>query len=89
MASGGKFYLLLPNLPWVEEGIRKIENEISEWLYLNLNAEIGLNIETLKLAGNDFRNFDKVFEDINNKLQIKKHKPFTTVLNNNTEWSER
>lgn len=88
MSSGGKFYLLLPNLPDTDEKIERLEGEIRSWLYENLNAEIGINIATLKLAGKDFSAFQKVFSEINARLQQKKLVPFSSVLSGPSGWSD-
>lgn len=66
-----------------------IEQEVAEWLYKELNAEIGLNIETLDIAGKDFKEFDRVFMTINLKLQGKKNNPFSSVIKSEKGWTNR
>ncbi len=89
MSSGGKFYLLLPKMAGADVLIEQIEKEVAQWLYENLNAEIGLNIAALNLAGKDFKHFNTVFSTMNALLQRKKQTPFLAILKGSQGWSEK
>jgi len=51
-----------------------------------MNAELGLNIATMRLAGIDFKSFDRVFKDINRRLQENKQNPHLSVITCGGRW---
>lgn len=89
MSSGGKFIVLMPKVPGAEQMIREIEREVAQWFYESLNAEIGLNVATLKLAGKDFKKFNEVFSKMNAALQAKKQSPFSALLLSENGWTDK
>lgn len=89
MSSGGKFQILLPNIPNAEKLIAEIDQNTAAWLYDNMNAEIGLNMATSKLCGRDFKDFNKVFKSANEQLQEKKQTPFNSLIMHDGKWTER
>ncbi|MBI3583950.1 MAG: type III-A CRISPR-associated protein Cas10/Csm1 [Nitrospinae bacterium] len=88
MASGGKFYMLLPNTKNTADKIKSIKQEVDLWFYKNLNAEINLNIATMPLSGNDFKNYSGVMKNINHTLQQIKKIPFQSIITDNGLWKE-
>src|SRR4030042_705955 len=84
--SGGKFYILLPNLRDSYEKIVLLKKDIDFWFYKNLNAEINVNIATMSLSGSDFGNYSEVMKKINHLLQRTKNRPFESILINNSLW---
>lgn len=87
--SGGKFFILLPNLKDVEERINKIQNFINKESIQRFNGEISLNLalsdefcgkKYKKDNGLSFENFEKVLENALEKLSFKKKKPFIDYL---------
>jgi len=89
-ASGGKFYILLPNKKGIEDNFSKIRSEIDKWFYEKLNAEINLNIAYKTFSGEDFKsfNFDRVIYETNIKLQKQKKRPFISLLTDSGKWKK-
>ena len=90
MASGGKFYILLPNTNTKEadDKIMSIKKEADFWFYENLNAEINVNIATMPLSGNDFEHYNNAMKRINQLLQQIKKKPFHSIVIKNGFWKD-
>jgi CRISPR-associated protein Csm1 len=88
MVSGGKFYILLPNIKDSNEKIMALKKEVDYWFYKNLNAEINVNIATMSLSGVDFGNYSNVMKKINQLLQRTKNRPFESILINNSLWED-
>jgi len=44
MVAGGKFYLLLPNLPQYVTAIETVQREVDRWFLSKLNGELALNL---------------------------------------------
>ncbi|MFH1096468.1 MAG: type III-A CRISPR-associated protein Cas10/Csm1 [Candidatus Desantisbacteria bacterium] len=88
MASGGKFYILLPNLTDANERIQAIKQDTDSWFYEKFNAEINLNIETIRLSGNDFGNYGESLKKLNQSLQRIKKNPFNEIMIENGLWNE-
>jgi hypothetical protein len=51
MASGGKFYVLVPNLGAMEEQVAALRREVHAWLHLEFNGEIAINLAHVCFAG--------------------------------------
>jgi len=88
MSSGGKFYILLPNVVDANDRIQIIKKDIDKWLYSKFNAEINLNIETTELSGDHFNNYGEVLRKLNQSLQTIKKKPFNEIMTQNSLWNE-
>lgn len=88
IASGGKFYLLLPNNENATEIIAAIEQEISGWLIENLNGEIAINIASEAFSCWDMLNFNRVLKKTNDALQQHKERAFSSCLTSETGWRE-
>lgn len=88
MVSGGKFYILLPNTERTADALISIKKDIDFWFYNHLNAEINLNIATMPLSGNDFKQYSDVMKKINQLLQQSKQEPFQSVIAANGSWKE-
>jgi len=86
--SGGKFFILLPNLKNVEEKINKIQNFIDKESIERFNGEISLNLaisdefcgKSKKEENLSFQDFEKVLENSLEKLSLKHKKPFMNYL---------
>jgi len=88
ISSGGKFYLLVPNTAENVSAVSRFSKEIDEWLLEEFQGEIGLNMVSLGLSGDDFRHFGTVVGEINRKLGIKKKIPFGNAIKDNKKWKE-
>lgn len=88
MSSGGKFYILLPNINDTAERIRAIITAADQWFYEQLHAEINVNIATMPIAGSGFRRYGDVLKNISMQLQRVKKRPFAAILSGNGIWDE-
>lgn len=88
MSSGGKFYILLPNIEGTIDNIRAIKKNIDTWFYNKFNAEINLNIKIIPMSGNNFNNYGEVLKRLNQSLQITKKKPFNELFSDKGQWDE-
>jgi len=88
IASGGKFYLLMPNTDDSEKIIATVEREISAWLIENLNGEIAINIASETFSCREMMNFNKVLKKTGDSLQKQKEQAFVSCLANNDGWLE-
>ena len=86
VVSGGKFYILLPNLSDTEDRVKHFQSDVDDWFQTNFNAEINLNMAYTRLAGNDFKNYNNVTKHINTLLQYSKRKPFQQLLHIDNSW---
>lgn len=88
IASGGKFYLLLPKTDDSEEIIATVEQEISAWLIENLNGEISINIASEAFSSREMMNFNKVLKKTLDTLQRHKERAFASRLTKSEGWQE-
>lgn len=88
MASGGKFYLLLPNTADSEKSIAAFDHELSEWLMKNLNGEIALNIASVPFSCKELLEFDGILKRANDALQSVKEQAFASILAGGNGWKE-
>jgi CRISPR-associated protein Csm1 len=88
MASGGKFYILLPNTSFVQVKIVELQQRIDRILLTEYQGEIALNLSAAILNGKDFARFGSVVAEVNQKLAVKKKEPFNTILKNKNNWVE-
>ena len=87
MSSGGKFYLLLPNIEKAKRVISRVQREADEWLLKELNGELGLNLAFIPFGNRGFSAGDKLDEgfgkvrlDIDLSLRRRKQNQFGEVL---------
>jgi len=95
MSSGGKFYVLLPNLPDAGERIAQLREEIDDWLLAEFNGEIGANLESTAFPGAHFgpsrlgvAGFGKVVTDLSYALAGRKKQRSRQVLQTGGQWKE-
>jgi CRISPR-associated protein Csm1 len=86
IASGGKFYLLLPNTEDAEETISRNEQSFSRWLIDNVNGEIALNIASVTCCCKELLEFNRVLKRANDALQIAKERSFSSCLMEGGGW---
>lgn len=88
MASGGKFYILLPNLPDTVARLGKIQGELDTFFLEQFNGELALNVAHKAFCGGDFEKFPKVLESINDLLRVRKSRPLLESLTERCEWKQ-
>lgn len=86
ISSGGKFYLLLPNL--IESGkiIENMKAEFDKWCMSNINGELAVNIASVDFSCKDLLEFNVILRNVNSKLQEKKNSPFRNYLSDESGW---
>ena len=55
MSSGGKFYLLLPNLQETEAALEQVRGKVDRWCLESLRAEVSLNLAHVPFGEADLR----------------------------------
>jgi CRISPR-associated protein Csm1 len=95
MASGGKFYLLLPNTPQAAETVHRFQCEVDDWLLHELNGELALNLAVKTFGNEGFSakaeagtGFGKVLRDLSVELTLRKRHRFIESLCEPGEWRE-
>jgi len=93
MAAGGRFYLLVPNLPSAGDGIKEAASEFDRWLLDNLGAAIALNVATHAFGDEGFRptsegrtGFGTVLRAVNTLLAKAKLQPMARPLQRDGRW---
>lgn len=93
MASGGKFYLLVPNIPEAEETVTRVQQECDEWLLEELNGEIAIHLAMVPFGNEGFEanigldaGFGRILNDIDLELQRRKRQSFGGALTGSAGW---
>lgn len=95
MASGGKFYLLAPNLGQMEDRVKALQAEIDGWLRAEFNGEIGANLAQICFTGHQFsasdeqhEGFGDVMTRLSFRLNTQKRRRGMTILQDGDGWIE-
>lgn len=95
MSSGGKFYVLLPNVPEAETRLQEFRRQVDEWLYQNYNGEIGLNLASLPLGARqldasrpDGEGFGAFLGRLNRALEVEKNRRGHSLWQADAAWNE-
>lgn len=98
-ASGGKFYMLLPNLPEVIEALKGIQNEIEIELWEKHQGQLSYNMDWIQFAFNSNEKKFSISESerkilmgelwsrLADKLSKKKSKKFQTLICNDNSFN--
>ena len=68
MASGGNFYILLPNTEQAEHRIKKLQQSFDEWFLDQYGGELSLNLAHTSFSGTDFKQFGNVLNRLSGQL---------------------
>lgn len=95
MSSGGRFYILLPNIPQAKDVVETIQHEVDDWFLRELNGELAINLAVIPFGTEGFQagkgsetGFGKVLQDLNSKLALRKRRRFTETLRDGQAWGE-
>lgn len=86
ISSGGKFYLLLPNIKESSKIIENMKAEFDRWCMSNLNGEVAVNIASVNFSCKELLQFNVVFRDVKSSLQEEKTSPFKNHLSDESGW---
>jgi len=75
-ASGGGFYMLVPNTEFVQQKVKELEKLISDKLFDQFKLGLTINIESIPLSENDFMQgeINEKWKELTNKINEKKRK---------------
>lgn len=89
MSSGGKFVLLAPKLPQVEQSLRNIEENISRWLFKEFQGELTMLFAKIPLAPRDFQHIAPKLTQIEDALNYEKvHKLSSLLSSKSVGWNK-
>lgn len=86
IASGGKFYLLLPNTAEADALIAMLKTDFDCWCVTELNGEVVVNLAAVDFSCADFLTFNNVLRRVNDQLQQVKNRPFANHLSDQERW---
>lgn len=87
MSSGGKFYVLLPNLPQSQEKIEEFQRDLDRWSVSHWGGELVVNLAQLEFSGLAFNNFGQILGEISERLNARKGSPLKSYLVNDGAWA--
>lgn len=88
MLTGGKFYILLPNLLSSDEKLEQIAKETDAYLYEKFKGEISVNLAWLDINGSDFKDYSNCISKLSKKLSQRKTAQYSNVLVEDGKWCE-
>ncbi|MDP2660501.1 MAG: hypothetical protein Q8R28_07215, partial [Dehalococcoidia bacterium] len=93
MASGGKFYLLLPRTASVEAVLTEVQRRLDGWFHHEMNGLLALNLawapfSGAELAGGQEHGFGGVVKRAMDRLAGRKDQRFREVLQRGGRWQE-
>lgn len=95
MASGGKFYVLVPNLGNTDETLNALRKEIDLWFREEFNGELSLNMAQICFQGGRFKTengeglgFGDVLTSLSYRLNREKQRRGHSVLVEDGDWVE-
>jgi len=95
MNSGGKFYLLLPNLPQTITALEQVQQHVDDWFLAKLNGELALNLahtvfdeEGFKAGDEAESGFGVVLRKASESLDKRKSNCFVQSLGGDGKWQE-
>jgi CRISPR-associated protein Csm1 len=96
MASGGKFYVLLPNAKNIEERLQSLRQKIDSWFLERFNGEVAVNLAHRAFSGSEFQasrqnqpGFGRVLAELSRQLNREKSRRSQSVLTQPGEKQKR
>lgn len=82
MDAGGRFILLLPDTPAVREAIDSVTREAMRYVLEAFNGVLRVSFATQELTASDLdmQSFHAVFQQMNDRLEREKLRPFAPLL---------
>ena len=89
LASGGRFYLLLPNNEETNTAVGSACREMGKWSLRKTNGQVRLNIASLMLSEDELKDFSTCLQNVNEVLRQEKNRPLAPVLQSDGKWNEQ
>lgn len=80
MLTGGKFYLLLPNLPDSDQRLEKMEKEIGDNFYTMFKGQVAVHLAWLSMDAEGLKDYSHLVTKLNRFLGEKKSRAFQQTL---------
>ena len=83
-SSGGKFYLMLPNIDGAQERIAALSDEINRKLYKKYDGDIYVRTGSVPLCGNDLngtsgRNLSMIWDELGHRLVFEDRRRYASL----------
>lgn len=81
--AGGRFVILVPNLPEIENRLSEFKKEIDGWFYRTFLGKLSLNLAwnvTLSREGFSSHVFSKKLKELSKKLELSKKRRFDEIV---------
>ncbi len=79
-SSGGKFYMLLPNIKTVTDALNDLQEEFEKKLWETHFGQLILSIDYINFGDHDITNVSDLWKRLADKLTQKKNKKFSSVI---------
>jgi len=86
MMTGGKFYLLLPNLPDAARRLDEIRDETDRWLYRKFRGDIFVNMAWIPFGDEGLLHYSETITELSARLRKNKQTPFRAALLDENGW---
>jgi CRISPR-associated protein Csm1 len=90
MASGGKFYVLLPNLPDAVTNLQTLQREFDDWALKEFHGELALNLAWTEMTDRDFAagEYGQVLTRLHSALQERSARRLADALQADGRWRQ-
>ena len=88
MLTGGKFYLLLPNLPDTESRLCAMRDRVEAYLYHTFHGEISVNMAWVAFGDEGLLDYSMTITELSRRLRESKQRPFRSALIDEKGWNE-
>lgn len=87
MLTGGKFYLLLPNVAGSDQLLSSIEAEIERSFFKQFGGQIAIHLAWLTMPEEGLRDYSRSVTEVMRILGEKKSRSFKHILTDGTGWN--
>lgn len=88
MLTGGKFYILLPNIEESDCLLEEIEQIVEKELFSKFKGQLSTNLAFLNCGRKGLEKYDDSISELSERLNGKKKQPFHLVLAEEDGWNE-
>lgn len=89
MLTGGKFYLLLPNVEGVETELHGIEEQVTAFLYKKFKGNLSLELVWKTVTDDGIRDYTGIITELSEKFAEKKKRLLESILVKEKEWDTK